>query len=307
MERENPTKSIGNCSSGEQAKEEMAYLNAVGNSDGAITNEKEEEVDNISVIRGRIQELAANIGTFEETCRNQPGSGWRIVCSSRSVCDQLRQYNSILEEIGEDSKFVHDRLEELSQELEITRSELKSYRKQTLERLDEDGKNTTDEKRGIEAAADVSSRSCGESASEREENTIKDPQKTTEMIIIPQQDAMERLDGLSHYPSPTSDAAALEFLENYDPVNPIFHSGRQPSIKMKHEDEERKRLEEELIRVEKEMKYDYYFLKQVAAGDLKTSLQWLHDLKQQASETEVGFIVFVWLLLHDMWFCFSTD
>ncbi len=275
--RTNPTKSMGNSSSGKEAEEEaMLQQNAEGNSDETIMNKKEEEVDDISVIRGRIQELSAKIGTIEDTCRNQSGSGWRIVCSSRAACDKLRQYNNVLEEIGDDKKIVHDRLHELSKELEVTRSEL-----QLCGQLDQLDKGNNDEKKCIKT--EVSSRSCGESPKTKIYMENQNSVTTTE-TTSPQQDIMERVNGPSH--SSTADAAtALEF-ENYDPVKPRHHH-RQSSV-MRHDDkEERKKLEKELIRVEKEMKYDYYFMEEVATGELKTSLQWLHDLKQQASETEV--------------------
>ncbi len=279
--KENPTEGIGNSSSGKEAEEEaMLQQNAEGNSDETIMSKKEEEVDDISVIRGRIQELSAQIATVEDICRNQSGSGWRIVCSSRAVCDKLRQFNNVLEEIGEDKKIVHDRLHELTKEFKVTRSELKSCGQ--FGQLD---KGNNDEKRGIETQ--VSSRSCGESASERKEN-MKDPNPvtTTETTTSPQQDIMERLNIPSHSSTADADAAAALEFENYDPVKPMFC--RQQSSGMRHHDEEeRKKLENELIRVEKEMKYDYFFMKEVATGELKTSLQWLHDLKQQASETEV--------------------
>ncbi len=260
--------SIGNSSLGKKEVEETVLQNVEGSD--PIVNEEEDE---ISAIRRRIETLSVQIADVENICRTKSGSGWRIVCSSRAVCDKLRQFNIVLEEIADEKRFIRIRLQELKEEMKATQSALKYCEERP----------NGDVKRGLERShtsrhsieREVISSGAAAAAPERKENMDQDT--ITEPV---QQNEMERLNNV---PSRTT---ATGVANDYH-VQTMHR--RLPSIMKHHDEEERKKLEKELIRAEKEMKYDYYFMKEVAESELKTALQRLSDLKYQASETEVSF------------------
>ncbi len=276
--------SVGDSHSGKKESEEAVLQNVEGSE--TMTNKEEE--DGISAIRARIETLSVQMTEVENLCRNQPGSGWRIVCSEHAVCDKLRQFNIVLQEIAEEKEIVRKRLQELTEQLRNTQSQLqycglseKGDKKRGLERSNTSQHHSNDMEREVITPGEDADVTVA--VTERQENMVQDT--ITETV---QQDEMER-------PNMPSRAVAIAaagpaVVENYGDLAPMIQKHKRISSAMKHHDEEeRNKLEIELIRVEKEMKYDYFFMKEVADGELKTAIQWLSDLKYQASETEVSF------------------
>ncbi len=258
--------SIGNSSS--LGKKEVSEGTVVQN-----VNEEEGE-NEITAIRRRLEMLSVEIADIENICRKKAGSGWKLVCSSRAVCDKLRQFNIVLEEISDEKQFIRNRLHELQEEMNAMQSALKYCEEQ----------QSTERKVNRSGAAAAAT---DDAAAPPLVKTLDQDGMETELPV--QHNEMERLNIVSSSHTISTTAAEEVTSADDDPVlTPIYH--RRMSSKMKnHDDEERNKLKKGLIRAEKEMKYDYYFLKEVAEGEFKTALQRLSDLKYQAQETQVSF------------------